>query len=231
MEACYRMKPLILLTAMTVIGLFGIIGTVEYAEAKTYTHNIFGDCKNEIIHLHENDILQIHNNDPRITPNKTYYWNQYKIQHNGVGNVEFQPMQTVTIRITPNDTYTINGLEAHEYLILFQECNDLTESRSSKIIKIHKNNPESTTKIESKLDKQKDKLNDKIEQKNKWKERYNTCFDKKENFKTELSDLESRFNILQTNMTNTNFEIDKLKQEKANLIKQVETLETQLQEN
>ena len=78
LEACYRMKPLILFTAMTVIGLFGIIGTVEYTEAKTYTHNIFGDCKNEIIHLHENDILQIHNNDPRITPNESYYWNQYK---------------------------------------------------------------------------------------------------------------------------------------------------------
>ena len=68
-----------------------------------------------------------------------------------------------------------------------------------------------------------------------WKERYNTCFDKKENLKTvrdtyksELSELQSNFDILQSNLTNANFEIDKLKQEKADLTKQFEDVETEL---
>ena len=133
---------------------------------------------------------------------------------------------------------------------------------------------ETPDELESKLDNQKDKVNDKIEQKNKWKERYNTCFDKKENFKLEIANittelnqcneskstletqlnqykldnvdnenqctqlledheiqitrLESNYNLLQQNLTNAEFTIEKLKQEKAQLIKQFEEVETEL---
>ena len=112
---------------------------------------------------------------------------------------------------------------------------------------------------ETKLDKQKNKMNKWKERYNTCFDKKETIktelsdlrssfnvtqFDY-ETTKQELVNLETRFNILQSNnteslnqlaiykqnLTNANFEIEKLKQEKADLIKKVETLETQLQEN
>ena len=107
--------------------------------------------------------------------------------------------------------------------------------------------------LQNKADKLQNKADLKIERKDLWKERYNTCYDKKENFKTQLEtttqelnqykldivdnenqctqlleDHETQITTLQGNLTNANFEIEKLKQEKADLIKQFEEVETEL---
>ena len=110
--------------------------------------------------------------------------------------------------------------------------------------------------LQTKADKLKDKKDLKIERKDLWKERWNTCFENKENIKTQLetttqelnqykldivneqnqynqmlNDHETQITTLQGNITEYKLTIEKLKQEKADLIKKVETLETQLQEN
>ena len=107
--------------------------------------------------------------------------------------------------------------------------------------------------LQTKTDKLKNKTDTKIERKDLWKERWNTCFENKENIKTQLdtttqelnqykldivdnenqctqllNDHETQITTLQGNLTNANFEIDKLKQEKADLTKQFEDVETEL---
>ena len=296
MESCYRMKPLILLTAMTVIGLFGIIGTVEYSHAD---HPIdrskwnMGDNYFESPYQKTSLKLPISFNvlNTHTPHGNSCFFYDHSYQVNLASYYHFMALnsfQLTTARSLENITMTtddsiIFGTHGNEgtnltninkIVITWQNNTTHTiEDRlwisdfpknidtlrtgiitielfgenitCTKKLTINIIDSIATTELKEKLDNQKDKLNDKIEQKNKWKERYNTCFDNKENFKTELSELQSNFdetqqelstyegmyNTLETVYNESLFTIEKLKQEKADLIKKVETLETQLQEN
>ena len=220
-----------------VIGIIGIIGTVEYSHAETQdeiwyevhidelecNQNIFIDSKyNGMLFIQNLDNSQTIWQGDSFSPSDVENLYQHRIKNTQhkidltYGIVDFWILEKTDNRwnfkcpfIThkqhnTTDQYTIN-LIAETFNL------ELPELISDEPIEPTQTN---------------------------WKERYNTCYDKKENLKTvrdtyksELSELQSNFDILQSNLTNANFEIDKLKQEKADLIKQVETLETQLHEN
>ena len=244
MEACYRMKPLIL-TAMTVIGLFGIIGTVEYAHAHTIDE---AEYHSNHKHIESHDICDL----DYITQD----YEEFLIIQSDILQLEYpllmhqqtwldQPPINITQWFESHNnnsediTFTLQpSLHGTSFLYTMNTNNEKICSLT--IHTTHKDLNQFTINLIAEtfnLELPEPIEPDETTQTN-WKERYNTCYDKKENLKTvrdtyksELSELQSNFDILQSNLTNANFEIDKLKQEKAQLIKQVETLETQLQEN
>ena len=234
---------------MTVIGLFGIIGTVEYAHAhelpeQDQAHNhIHLDleenfCDQEIILEHEQHLIISKNDTDYLKEMNIHLYHQWHETSSGIWiHNDFVNHGSKYYSINPNGNYIehIIGYQIEPYQFLpnckvpiYREHNLSNQHFINLIAEtFNLEIPEPTEPDEP----------DETTQTN-WKERYNTCYDKKENLKTvrdtyksELSELQSNFDILQSNLTNANFEIDKLKQEKAQLIKQVETLETQLQEN
>ena len=244
---------------MTVIGIIGIIGTVEYSHAEGYEitdehviidfeYYINNPCNNtvdtpveifDIQHTTELKITNVPNmktddlTQPLLWHSASHYFNtklqQYTFPmevkiHHGSNNI-----QLLQWYVEPYTDDHVNEILC--YLTIYKSdklLDQYTINLIARTFDLTPTNQPTTTN------------NNDI-----WKERYNTCYDKKENLKTVRDTYKSELNILQSNntelnsqlsiykqnLTNANFEIDKLKQEKADLIKKVETLETQLSEN
>ena len=302
MESCYRMKPLILFIAMTVIGIIGIIGTVEYAHAITFSnyfeeikvntdvpYNVYNHGEPEqhitnacFVHYYFDRYTESERHFMSLNPYLEDYWSsgytpitnitieqddKLTFHTEGINNTDSIKMTYPDGTIMTFETYTQyypGEYERKENRFLNKGLRFLPIGTTT-IEFIGPTNCFSNTitinVIESKeINKLKEKTNDKIERKNLWKERYNTCYDKKENIKaqletttlefnqykldvideqnqhnqlledheTQITTLESNYNLLQQNLTDAEFTINKLKQEKAELTKQFEEVETEL---
>ena len=260
------------------MGVIGVIGTVDQAQAEIIEIDIAGtfgsySLENETscFYKFDTDLKSLENiENITITTNDVLIFNTdgfsdaYHLLNQGHFYYALTNHDDITLGFSSHHssqtlkTELAIGKHIFELIEPDEEYNDkwgmhefgkrelCNKNRILEIIVIE---PPNIKKLESKLDT-------KTEVKNKWKDRYNICFDKKENLKSKIENITSEFNQykldmvdnenqytqllqdhetqitnLQGNLTNANFEIDKLKQEKADLIKQVETLESQLQEN
>ena len=227
---------------MTVIGLFGIIGTVEYSHAIEFKEidlgEILENCDNGITILNLNDHYILNNTGEGDFKNAYLVFEKYN---------HIYSEHDHSIHITPQDYWYFVPTLTHDFSTLGDhfltsynmkkpvDCNNFKHT-----FRVVHN--ESTSNDQRIINLIADTFNltptnkpsnqDKIDRLEK---RYNTCFENKENIKTErdsyqseLSELQSSFDILQSNNTEYKFTVEKLKQEKADLIKQFEEVETEL---
>ena len=203
--------------------VIGVIGTVEYSHAEIHHLGItdvynFDNCFEDQRSQEYTDILY---GDYIYLTNNANFDIKIKEQYDDFEDVYLTRGQTTLIIFhIDNRLEKLSGLYGENKYTIYkktQKCN------SDLIIRTHLNipKPDETTNLDTKIEQKIDNL----------KEQYNTCFDEKETIKNDLSIHKEKFDILRTDYINTNFEIEKLKQEKADLIKKFKTLETQLQEN
>ena len=281
------------------MGVIGIIGTVDESHAHNTTtieYHIHkqGNFESYLNAKHIHVILDesiCNQNTTKISNSivNTYDSNVYihnyfdeHIKYTVHYNSNNEPRNN-TYTLIPDPNYMLylpsSNRDGYYKIDLIHPCNikdvihipTVYTHKTTSIEPMHfNNNSESQINtLETQLDKQKAKIDKKIEEKMLWKERYNTCYDKKENFKTKLNqcneskstletqlnqykldnvdnenqctqlledhetqitNLESKYNLLLENNTDSQFTIEKLKQEKANLTKQVEELETDNQD-
>ena len=227
------MKLLIVLFA---IGVIGVIGTIDNAEAYVYSLNmsdIFDpdtciERSTQYIDILYGDYIYLTND---VTDKLNFTSQEINVSFNKLNEIEviafyWFDYENSAYNSTTESAYHHYGIYgANEFKIQYYDYkNDVWYFCYNEII------------IRTHLDIS-------VEPDDKWESKYNTCFDKKETIENNLSEykvkfntLESKYRLLQSNLNNTEFIIEKLKQknselinEKLELIKQVETLETQLE--
>ena len=248
---------------MTVIGIIGIIGTVEYAHAemfeikfdltscditqRTITHDAYTDMKKTSnITITQDDVLSIQ--IWHIAPyNGREKVDNVSFQHGILVDSPFIKDTEAIYTIDPPDRKKVHwyGIFSkdhrfdHKYFIFSNKVigkhiitteidpnameyvyekldKKLYRDEGKKrwiqqpMIKPNCNTQLEVNVVESKESKLEFKLDKKSELKDKWKERYNTCNDKKENFKTELNNTKTELSELQLTYNATKSDYDEL---------------------